>query len=342
MRGELDTARARGSMRCMGVATTTKPDEPAGPSSDLLHIIAIIYRSEDSIGGFLDCLAAQTFQAWRLIAVDNDSRDRSRDVMAAKPDPRITLLRNARNEGFARAVNKGLAHGLAEGATRFLIINDDTAFDPDFLARLVARWTESGAPVVAPRVMFLHAPGEAWYAGARFDDGWLFTHQPDRFDPEDTRPARQVEFAPGCCLAFGADVIRRIGFFDESFFVYWEDADFCMRLKAACIPLLYLRDPSLLHAAGASSGGQFSISYIRLYYTSYMQFLRKHFGVLRALRSAFRIALKEVSRPGRDRAKVAATIRAMLAGLVAPLRPEKRADKHPATGHSGRKDPPTG
>lgn len=84
-------------------------------------------------------------------------------------------------------------------------------------------------------------------------------------------------------MGLSSEVLRRVGLLDESFFVYWEDTDYCMRLKAAGVPITYVRDPMLLHEGGASSGGETSPAATRLYYTGYALLLRKHFGLRRAL-----------------------------------------------------------
>jgi GT2 family glycosyltransferase len=138
----------------------------------------------------------------------------------------------------------------------------------------------------------------------------------------------QVDFAPGCCLGVSRQVLERVGLLDESFFVYWEDTDFCLRLKTYGIPLFYLPEPSLRHSAGAASGGEFSPAYIRLYYRSYMQLLRKHFGFQNAAASMLRMLLKERDRPNRDGRRTRTMASAMLRGLAAPLAKEARLNAH--------------
>ncbi len=288
-----------------------------------LSIIVVLYHSEEAIQPLWDCLRAQTFTGWRLIAIDNASGDGAAAFLEATQDPRVTLHQNPRNEGFARAVNTGLRAAAAQGETRCLLLNPDVVFEPNFLQDLMDRWTDCAADVVAPRVMQQDAPDTAWYAGGILDFGWTFSSRHELRLGAD-HGSRIVEFASGCCLGLTTAALRRIGLLDESFFVYWEDTDFCLRLKSAGLPIHYISEPFLLHQGGASSGGERSPSATRLYYRGYAQVLRKHFGVFTTLRTIMRTLAKETTRPGRPPGHGKRVGIALLYGLFTPLRPLPR------------------
>ena len=289
-----------------------------------VHLITVLYNSADALPSFLDSLKAQTFRDWHLIAIDNASPDGAGDVAAASGDERVTVVRNAANLGFAKAANQGLRQAARDGGDFFVLFNNDTVFGPDFLGDFVAARDRLDAQVIAPRIMRLERPDQAWYAGGHLDQGWVFRNVHESYDPRDTRTSRMVDFASGCCLGLTRQILERIGLFDESFFVYWEDTDFCLRLKEAGVPIVYVSEPSLLHAGGAASGGEGSTGYNRLFYTSYVQFLRKHFGVSSALRTVVRLVLREAEEQNRNYAAIARMTAAMLRGMVAPLVRESR------------------
>ena len=287
-----------------------------------VHIVVVLYNSAEAFTTLWGSLAAQTCQDWRVVAINNNSADDSSRVLRAVTDPRLTVLENSANLGFAGAVNQGLRLAAAEGAQRSMLLNPDTVLPPDFLASLLDAWIREGWHIVAPRIMKAEDPSRAWYAGGHLDYGWVFSNRHDPFNPDDPPQPRTVDFASGCCLGLSAAVLQQVGLLDESFFVYWEDADFCLRLKAAGIPITYLRDPMLLHEGGASSGGESSPAATRLFYTSYALLLRKHFGLPAALRMGFRALRRERARtheaPGHS-GRVAA---ALWRGLRRPLLPE--------------------
>lgn len=289
-----------------------------------LAIIVVLYRSRAELGPLWDCLRAQTFADWRLVAVDNSPEDGGGAFLESLGDPRITVLRNTENAGFARAVNQGLRHALTNGAERTMLLNPDTEFTPDFLGALVAAWDATGAEVIAPRVMFHDDPQRSWYAGGYLDFGWIFSNRHDDYRPGGPG-SRVVEYASGCCLGLAAALLRRIGLLDESFFVYWEDTDFCLRLKAAGVPIHYVEEPFLLHHAGASSGGERSPAAEALYFTSYAVLVRKHFPRRQGLAMLLRVFLKERGRAGRYAGRAGLVGKALLKGYLLPLRPVERA-----------------
>ncbi len=263
-------------------------------------IIVVLYRSAGAIPGLLACLQSQTASEWSLIAVDNGGDTAARLLHDAQ-DPRISVLTSPGNIGFARAANTGLRHALAQGALRTLLLNPDTHFGPEFLDLLDRSWTGHEAPVIAPRIMLAEDPGRAWYAGGHFDREWAFLNIHEPHDPYGP-PTRTVAFASGCCLGITAETWRTVGLFDEQFFLYWEDSDLCLRLEAAGIPILYAADPVIFHEGGASSDGERSPAALRLYNRSYTRFLRKHFGIVTALRTTARLWLKHgPTRPGATR-----------------------------------------
>ena len=289
-----------------------------------VHIIVVLYNSAEAFTTLWTSLADQTCPDWCLIAVNNNSADDSGCVLQAISDLRLTVLENKANLGFAGAVNQGLRIAAEQGAQRSMLLNPDTVLPPDFLASLLGAWVQEGWQVVAPRIMKAEDPSRAWYAGGHLDYGWVFSNRHDPFSPQASPQPRAVDFASGCCLGVSTAVLQQVGLLDESFFVYWEDTDFCLRLKAAGIPITYIPDLMLLHEGGASSGGETSPAATRLFYTSYALLLRKHFGLREALRMSFRALRREHSRTMEAPGHASRVAAALWRGMRLPLRPEPR------------------
>jgi GT2 family glycosyltransferase len=303
-------------------AATHDPD--AAATAVPVHLVTVLYNSADCLAAFVASLTGQECRHWRLIAVDNASADTGAAILTGAADDRISVVRNGRNLGFARAANQGMRAALAAGAEFVVLINNDTVLPADFLARFLARRIELRADVIAPRIMNLHRPDTAWYAGGHLEHDWILRNIHEPYDPQEKTSVRTVDFASGCCLGISRHALSRAGMLDESFFVYWEDTDFCMRLKALRIPIYYVGDVVIFHEGGHASGGEFSASFNRLYFRSYIQVLRKHFGLAVALRTILRIALKELGRPDKKWHRLSAMLMAMARGLGAPLLPPAR------------------
>lgn len=286
-----------------------------------VHLVTLLYNSLNGLPAFMDSLLAQSMQDWRLYVIDNASPDRSAEYIARYSDPRIVTVCNQQNVGFAKGANQGMRLAIEAGAEFVVLINNDTVFEPNFFTDLLAAREQSKALVITPRIMSQQEPDVAWYAGGRLDYGWLFKNVHNPYDPA-TPPVSTVDFAPGCCLGVDRQVLEKIGLLDESFFVYWEDTDFCMRLKKANIPITYVTKPSMLHFGGGSSGGERSLGYARLYYKSYMLLLKKHFGLRYAIASAIRLMMLEWGRPDKNKAYARRMLASILSGLAAPLTTE--------------------
>ena len=299
----------------------------------LIHIIVVLYNSDDAFSTLWQHLVAQHCQEWRLVAIDNASLDGSADTLHAITDPRLTAVVNGTNLGFADGVNQGLRRAVQDGATHCMLLNPDTVLPPYFLQELTDRWHQNGWPVIAPRVMRLEDPSRSWYAGGHLEYGWIFANRHDDYNPDDATEPKVVDFASGCCLGVSTETLRKVGLLDESFFVYWEDTDFCMRLKEAGIPIHYLPEPFLLHEGGGSSGGETSHGGLRLFYKGYVLFLRKHFGLRVALATMARVFLRERERPSTDRKGRWIIVSAMLQGLRARFLQEPCLDGPPIPPH---------
>jgi GT2 family glycosyltransferase len=287
-----------------------------------LWLVTILYNSADALPEFMLSLQAQTLRDWRLVAIDNASRDNAVELLEGLADDRVTVIRNGSNLGFAQAANQGFRHVAAAGGDFLVLINNDTRFGPAFLADLLAARQRTAAEVIAPRVMKLEDPASSWYAGGQIIDSWVLaaTH----FLHDASATDRIVDLASGCCLGISLGVLRRVGLFDESFFVYWEDTDFCIRLRRHGIPIQYVVDPVLLHEGGASSGGPRSPVVTRLFNRGHVILLRKHRGLPYALRCCVRMLLKKWQQPAKHPGAFRDVVTAMLHGLVSPLKPEPR------------------
>lgn len=254
--------------------------------------IALVTVTYDSAGvwePFMASVAAQTDVDWRLIVIDNLSRDGTRELLSRIDHPRVTVVLNDANVGVAAANNQGIAMALESGAERVVLINNDTEFGPDLLARLDRRMAETGADVISPLIPYHGRPDRIWYGGGSFV--WLFGIM-NRHDHADaplsvvgTAPFR-TDYAPTCCTMIDRHVFERIGLMDERYFVYWDDTDFMWRMKRAGLRLVVDPGAILLHKVSASTGGALSDFTIRYYFRNQMFFTRKFHGWVGTLYTA--------------------------------------------------------
>ena len=251
-----------------------------------IGVVTVTYNSGQVIAEFLRCLLAQTHRQFVLYVVDNASRDHTLELVRGFADVRVVVLESAQNLGFAAGVNLGIRAALESGCDSILIINNDTAFEPDLIERLLAGMLQYGCQMAAPKMLFYQDPSKIWAAGGAIS--WARGFRPKHFgygqtDRGQFDTPKIVTFAPLCCTLISAEVFRKVGWLDSQYFVYFEDIDFMYRAQKAGIKLIYLPAATLRHHPHALTGGATSEFTIQQSTKNYFYFLLKHFGIWKAL-----------------------------------------------------------
>jgi GT2 family glycosyltransferase len=243
----------------------------------------------------LDCVAATLREAracasrWacELVVVDNGSGDgTARGVRERFPGVRV--LRLPRNLGFAAGANRGLAAARGRFA---LLLNSDARLLPGALERCLAHLeAHPDVGVVGP--LLLRADGRPRASAHRFPllasellpPSLLSLALPRRFPSWRTRgelPA-EVEAVRGAALFLRTALLRRIGALPEAYFFFLEETDWCWKVRAAGLRVVWLPGARVIHLSGASSARR-SPALTRIeYHRSLYRFLLRHRGVGRA------------------------------------------------------------
>ena len=216
----------------------------------------------------LECLAtlaAQTHPA-HVLVIDNASTDGTAGLVAAA-FPAVEVLRLEANLGYAGGNNAAMRHALAQGAQALLLLNNDTRLAPDCLAALMAALDAHPEAAAAGPMIYAweswetissaggvidwqHADAINLGAGAR-DSGQF--------------PARSVDILNGCALMVRADAVVRVGLLDDRYFMYWEETDWCTRMRHAGWGLWFEPAARIQHKAPIKPE---AMSRAALYYTA--------------------------------------------------------------------------
>jgi GT2 family glycosyltransferase len=249
-------------------------------------IVVVTWNSAGEIGGCLDALAGCAGDGIEVAVVDNASGDTTREEVAARG---IRPIANAGNTGFAAAVNQGVR---ATSAPLVLLLNPDARLRAG-LDALAARFDdpatgaaggllldESGQPQAGFMARGLPTPAALAFEVLGINRLWprnpVNWHY--RCKGLDPMTAALVDQPAGAFLMFSRDVWQKVGGFDERFHPIWfEDVDFCARVKAAGFRIWY--DPG----AVAKHTGAHSIRSLalenreRYWYGSLLEYAGKHF-----------------------------------------------------------------
>jgi len=195
-----------------------------------------------------------------VILVDNASHDGTAEVVREK-FPSVKIISNAENLRFAGGNNVGIEYAIKHGADYILLLNNDTEVASDFLGELVnAAESSKNIGMVGPKIYYYYDQNRIWFAGGKIEfwKGWISHIGIREIDHGQYNSTRDVGYLTGCCLLIKREVIEKIGKLDERFFIYGEDADWCVRASRAGYKLVYVPSSVIWHKVSSSSGGNLS------------------------------------------------------------------------------------
>lgn len=270
---------------------------PLHPNPAVTCVIVNWNRARDTV----ECLTAlkqSTYRNLTTVLVDNGSRDDSvARVRAAHPD--VAVIEAGNNLGYAGGNNLGIRHALAGNADYVWLLNNDTRPDRDALSKLVAKaQTDRRLGAVASICYYADTPSavQIW-AGGRVNLLIGYIHN-------STAPREDGWFHSlnGTSMLIARRAIEDVGLLDEGFFLYWEDTEFCLRLRKTGWRLAAAPESRILHQVSASTGGNRKV--VDRYLTaSGLRLLRLHSPVPRlsqflflAMRLSRRVATLQFAR----------------------------------------------
>ena len=273
------------------------------PSDCDVSVIVVSYNVEKLI---LPCLRSVLRNNFRLktevIVVDNHSSDRTANIVTAE-FPQVHLIANNENRGFSRANNQAIA--LAKGRYLFLLNPDAEALE-DAIEQMVSFMDkQSEIGIVGPRI---YNPDLTIQGSARgfpdittafFGRTSIWTRifptnplsrknvpllQPDLDQPQN------VDWVSGAAMMIRREALDQIGLFSEDYFLFWEDADLCYRMKQASWLVTYYPGAKVIHHVGESVRREQAKSIIEFHKSAYVWYrkyrVKSSWGMMSILASS--------------------------------------------------------
>jgi N-acetylglucosaminyl-diphospho-decaprenol L-rhamnosyltransferase len=216
-----------------------------------VSIVIVSYNTRDDLARCLDALQATPPAATHdIVVVDNGSTDGSVDAVRAHPS--VRLIESGGNVGFARANNLGIR---ATTSVNILALNSDTIVPPGAIDRLLAELDANpDVAVVGPRIV--DGQGRAELSFGRMM-GPLNEFGQKRLGrgsvDELTRQRRHPDWVSAACLLVRRADAEAVGLFDERYFMYTEDVDFCAAIRARGRKILFAPEIEIVHLRGRSA-----------------------------------------------------------------------------------------
>jgi GT2 family glycosyltransferase len=235
-----------------------------------VSIILINYKSCTLVQDCIQSIAAQTTAGtYEIIVVDNDSQDGAKDIILQQwPD--VRWIEMGYNAGFARANNAGMR--IANGEY-ILILNSDTIIQDKAIDKTIAL-LKARPGAVGAVVQLLNTDGSSQISGAHFKRGGLNTLLPlpyfGRFvrwlgyklnskvpSVQQVQQEVEVDWIVGAYILVQKRILEKAGLFDEDFFMYAEEIEWCARLRQHG-KLVLFAEPKVIHIGGGTSSEYYS------------------------------------------------------------------------------------
>lgn len=278
---------------------------PAGSYADVC-VLAVTHNNAGDIPDLFASLRAETEDlAIRVVVADNSSTDATVSEVAAHPD--VVLVQTGGNLGYAGGINAAARHAGDTGAV--LVLNPDLRVGRGALAAMLKRLQQPGTGIVVPLLAdedgstypslrrepsIMRAVGDA-FAGRRFPrrPGWLSEIE---YDAEAYLYPHPVDWATGAALLVDMPLARRLGGWNESFFLYSEETEYFHRARRAGAQVWFEPAATMTHRRGGSGQSDDLAALMAVNRVRYAQ-LHRGRGYAAAFRAA--VLLSEVLRTGR-------------------------------------------
>jgi GT2 family glycosyltransferase len=253
-------------------------------TNPVIGIVTVLFNSSEVIQDFFKSLEEQVYKDFILYVVDNKSTDNSLEIvkeLSQKVGFKTHVIAEQKNGGIAKGNNIGIKMAIAEGCEYIVLSNNDILLFPDTIKNLYTGLIEEKAAIAAPKILFFDS-GKIWYAGGRFSKlSGLTPHKGYGEEDNGQYDIRSLFiYSPTCFCLIHKSAIDKVGFFDENYFVYFDDSDFMFRAEKLGIKKIYIPESKLYHKVSSTTGGSFSDFSLRYTYRNLTYFALKQYNLL--------------------------------------------------------------
>jgi GT2 family glycosyltransferase len=220
----------------------------------LVSVITINYDQPEVTCALLESLRKITYTPIEIIVVDNASPTKEPDPIKEQY-PEIHLIRSDKNLGFAGGNNIGIKAATGE---YFLLINNDTEVEPDFLEPLVSKLeSDFNIGAVSPKIRYFNQKELIQFAGYTEMNPVTIRNQGIGFQEIDRGQYDQdapTYFLFGAAMLIPRRIFQKVGLMADIFFLYYEEIDWFHRIRNAGYQLYYIHNSLVYHKDSVTTG----------------------------------------------------------------------------------------
>lgn len=223
-----------------------------------LGVVICNFNKGTYLRSCLESLLASDFQnmTYEVIVVDNASDDGSPE-MVREHYPQVTLLENETNLGGAGGFDRGIRYCIEKRYSYVTLLDNDVILEENTIITLVEHIRSNPeAGVAGSKICTMDDPSVLQELGSFID--WekefnFFTPLKGYRDSSNLPDVVSCDYVPACCFVTTAEVLARVGSFNTDYFIYWDDMDWCTRVKCAGYEIHAINASRVYHKMGAST-----------------------------------------------------------------------------------------
>lgn len=221
-------------------------------------VVVLNFKVKEEVFKCLTSVLDSSYKNLNIVVVDNNSGDGIEGEISrfARNDGDLEFIQTGENLGYTGGNNVGIKKLIEDGCRYVFVINPDTEVTKDCIKILVEKMEEDEEiGVCGPKILFKDRK-TIWFAGGVMDtNNVLGSHiGVDEKDLGQYNQSRECDYITGAALFLRTSVLKRIGVFDERFFLYYEDSDLCFRIKKSEKKIMYIPEAVVYHGNAKSTG----------------------------------------------------------------------------------------
>ena len=221
----------------------------------MISIVTVLFNSKIFIRKFIDSYTDQSYDDFEIIIVDNNLKDHEYNLARSLSNCKISVYKNNRNCGYANGINKAIEKSKGEF---ILIVNIDSWVKPDFLEKLMKSYSKGVYDVIAPYGKEYSVTSEKEIKfESKLDPFGYQVYCKNTIKDSNT-------YLTGACIFTTKGIYQNSGGLDDDFFMYYEDADWSLRLLIYGYKIGHVSDIPFHHFTGGST--ESGINYNRFYW----------------------------------------------------------------------------
>ncbi|RYZ30108.1 MAG: glycosyltransferase family 2 protein [Chitinophagaceae bacterium] len=254
-----------------------------------LSIVIVTYNSEKHILKCVDSILREVNDiSFEIVVVDNNSTDSTKEILIKKP--KVKLIANKQNVGFARANNQGIEEARGEFV---MILNPDIVLTKESKLKNLMTFVEENPSTGIVSARLFYEDGNVQESARQFPSVFTFFIRGFKLEKYFNKagfyqknnvykylacsdPVR-VDWVIGAFMFTKKKILEQVGSFDDNFFMYYEDADLCDRIQKKGYEIIYYPEVSAVHAYCRESAKPLISKLKLIHLHSFFRFyLKKH------------------------------------------------------------------